>query len=283
MRTYNPRELPSQARLRELFDYRDGELHRRDKSTPAYWGGRVDGVLYNARRLIWQWHYGNLSTGVKVTSVNNNGLDNRIENLRLATKAEVSRSSGIKKNNACGCKGVFFHSQLRKWCAKISVNYRHIQLGLFDTKEEARDAYCAAAEKYHGEFANFGTPRQYIQPPQKDTPPSSGQMTGRATGTDSQETGSHESNHGIALTDNKPAVQAPERVAHRQTQAAEDVTGLRFCKRCATHRKSFGGLTLTDALNRQYWICKPCCASYQTQRGSRPPAGIASNGGRAQA
>lgn len=119
--------------------------------------------------------------------------------------------------------------------------------------------------------------------PQKEPRRSSGQMTRGAAGTNSQETGSNEVNHNVALTDNAPVMQAPKRVADRQTQAAEGATGLRFCKRCAAHRKSSGGLFLTDALGRRYWICEPCTESYQSSRGVASAAGIESSARRAQA
>ena len=41
-----------------------------------------------------------------------------------------------------------------KWQARIIINQQIICLGLFNTPEEAYDAYCRAAEYYFGEFAN---------------------------------------------------------------------------------------------------------------------------------
>jgi hypothetical protein len=80
------------------------------------------------------------------------------KHMRLATHAENCHNMNIKVANKCGLKGVYFHgsSKNRPWMAQIVVGNKHIYLGLFPTKEEAHHAYCDAAIKYHGEFANFG-------------------------------------------------------------------------------------------------------------------------------
>ena len=291
--------MPTQARLRELFDYCDGVLyHKVNKGTNGAYrcigekaGFRtntghmalsIDDKKYLVHRAVWAWHYGTTPAGMEVNHINSDRTDNRIENLRLASRMETAQHAGMRKDNVSGFKGVSFCKDRRKWVAQITINRRQTPLGRFDTKEEAHAAYCAAAERYFGEFANFGTSRQYVQPPRKDAPPSLGQMTGvaGARGRDSQETSLDETNRTVALTDNAPATQALERVAKRQTRTAEGVTGARFCKRCAGHRKSSGGLFLTDAINRRYWVCQPCCEKFQTKR---PADSARANAGRAQA
>lgn len=63
-------------------------------------------------------------------------------NCRWATDEEqVQNSRGL---------GYFWHKGAQKWAAHITVSYQHIHLGLFDTPEEARQAYIEAKWKYHG-------------------------------------------------------------------------------------------------------------------------------------
>lgn len=88
--------------------------------------------------------------------INGNGLDNRRENLRLATKSQNNANRRISKNNKSGYKGVSWHKASGKWVAGIKVNGKSINLGGYDTPEQAHKAYCDAAIKYFGEFANFG-------------------------------------------------------------------------------------------------------------------------------
>jgi hypothetical protein len=80
-------------------------------------------------------------------------LNNTDENLRRATRSQqvINRRRG--RNNTSGYKGVSWHKASGKWRASIRVDGRQIHLGLFDTPELAYAAYCAAAIKYHGEFA----------------------------------------------------------------------------------------------------------------------------------
>jgi len=82
-----------------------------------------------------------------------NPLNNRRDNLRLATKVDNQRNSRKPKNNTSGYKGVYKHAG--RWVAMIRTNENKKHLGRFDTPEEAYEAYCEAAKKYHGEFARL--------------------------------------------------------------------------------------------------------------------------------
>jgi hypothetical protein len=60
-----------------------------------------------------------------------------------------------KITNTSGFKGVIWHKQSKKWYARITLNYKRIDLGLFKDKIQAAIAYNEAAIKYHGEFARL--------------------------------------------------------------------------------------------------------------------------------
>ena len=97
-----------------------------------------------------------LLAGEEVDHINGNGLDNTRGNLRLATHAENMANSRKRLDNTSGFKGVHWVERKRKWCAQIRFGGKPKHLGLFTSKEAAYAAYCDAAEKYHGEFANNG-------------------------------------------------------------------------------------------------------------------------------
>ena len=94
-----------------------------------------------------------LVKGEKVDHVNGDPLDNRRENLRLATSLQNNRNVGKRSDNKSGFKGVYWYKAASKWRAQIRVNKRAIHLGQYDTPEEAYEAYCQAAKYYFGEFA----------------------------------------------------------------------------------------------------------------------------------
>lgn len=91
-----------------------------------------------------------------VDHINGDRLDNRRENLRLATKIENGRNSKQREDNQSGFKGVSrYRVGFDKWRARIRVDKKEIHLGVFETKEDAYQAYREAAIKYFGEFARI--------------------------------------------------------------------------------------------------------------------------------
>lgn len=99
-------------------------------------------------------------SGKVVDHINGNTLDNRKKNLRITD--DINRGNGKSKkkakNNTSGFKGVSLGngSKLNPWRAKLHTGGKHIHLGLYPTPELAHEAYCKAAIKYFGEYANFG-------------------------------------------------------------------------------------------------------------------------------
>ncbi len=89
----------------------------------------------------------------QVDHINLNCLDNRRENLRVASVEENGRNRLKNKNNTTGYKGVIRHGS--GFHALIGFQGKVIHLGTFGTPEEAYEKYCEAAKFYHGEFANF--------------------------------------------------------------------------------------------------------------------------------
>jgi HNH endonuclease/AP2 domain len=92
--------------------------------------------------------------GLEVDHVNKDKLDNRRQNLRLASKSQNARNRGANKNNTSGFKGVSWNKRDNKWQALIRVHLKKKFLGYFDDPTEAAKAYDKAAKELHEEFAN---------------------------------------------------------------------------------------------------------------------------------
>lgn len=97
-----------------------------------------------------------LATDEEVDHIDGNGLNNRRDNLRVVSHRENMLNSRVNSKSKSGLKGAAWYGKGGKWQARIRAGGKHIQLGIFDTPEEAHAAYCEAAAKYHGAFANDG-------------------------------------------------------------------------------------------------------------------------------
>jgi AP2 domain/HNH endonuclease len=94
----------------------------------------------------------------EVDHANGCGLDNRLENLRPATRNQNSANQKKPCTNQSGYKGVSWRKDVRKWRARIGVNGKLLHLGFFDDPTEAARAYDAAALKHFGQFARLNFP-----------------------------------------------------------------------------------------------------------------------------
>lgn len=61
----------------------------------------------------------------------------------------------FRVNNTSGVKGVRWEEQRKRWLARITFNGRMRNLGRFHYKQDAVNAYNAAATKHFGEFARL--------------------------------------------------------------------------------------------------------------------------------
>jgi hypothetical protein len=117
---------------------------------------RYNHTTYQAHRIAWYLHTGEDPLTLQIDHINGDPADNRIINLRLATPAQNAKNIRKKENTTSSYKGASWHKKTGKWQAQIKVDGRNIYLGYYNTQLDAHLAYCAAAARLHGEFANFG-------------------------------------------------------------------------------------------------------------------------------
>jgi len=103
----------------------------------------VNGVQHSRKvhKLVAGAFLGHVRCGYKevVDHINNNKDDNRLVNLQLITARE-NVNKDIKRG-ASKYRGVTIHKPSGKWMAQITINGKHIYLGLFNCEIKASIAY----------------------------------------------------------------------------------------------------------------------------------------------
>lgn len=161
---------PGVEDFRRVFEYSDGALYWRHSKGSAKAGERaghirpsgknskspyefvqVDGKTLGTHRVVFAMHSGFMPEFVD--HIDGDPLNNRVENLRAATKSENCCNRGKQITNSSGYKGVYFDVAKNKWRAEIVKDGKRSRLGHFLTPKEASEAYQKAAIEIHGEFA----------------------------------------------------------------------------------------------------------------------------------
>ena len=122
---------------------------RRDGSIRTFYAVRTD---ENQKMIFMHRVIAGTMDGVQTDHKDGNGLNNRRENLRDATRAENQRNCRKPSNNTSGVKGVSWHKTRNKWMAKIKFNGKMHFLGRFERLQDASDAYARASAEMHKEF-----------------------------------------------------------------------------------------------------------------------------------
>ena len=115
---------------------------------------KIDGVLYLAHRVCFLHFYGAWPSG-EIDHQDQNGLNNRISNLRAVTRAGNAQNQPKHSRNKSGVTGVSWNRACRKWRAAIRVCGVQDYLGQFDTLAEAAHAR-KRAERRYGFSENHG-------------------------------------------------------------------------------------------------------------------------------
>jgi hypothetical protein len=153
----------NQEKIKRLFRYEPdtGHLYWRKPHAGCNFGKpagcmsrkyvviRIDGVLYQASRLIWLYQVGKWPD--EVDHKDGNPSNNTWDNLR-----EADRNQQIMNANRAvgytGIRGVTFDKARGKFKMQLNAYGRFIQKR-FDTLDEAIAARKLAEQKFHGEFA----------------------------------------------------------------------------------------------------------------------------------
>lgn len=124
-------------------------------------GAGYTGIAINrkpnyAHRLAWVYMNGDIPKGSEIDHINNDKKDNRICNLRLATRSENQGNVKLRSSNTSGYKGVYFNKRNSMWTAQIMRKGKRFNLGSFSTPKEAHEAYVKASVELFGEYSNDG-------------------------------------------------------------------------------------------------------------------------------
>jgi len=159
----------TQNQIKSLFEYKDGDLYWKEKSSPksrikigdkitskfidGYHRVCINRKTYKLHRIIFLYHFGYLPEIVDHIDCNKN--NNRIENLRQANKSQSQHNKGLQKNNKSGIKGVNWCNNKMKWRSRCQINGKRISK-YFTDLNEAEEYVVKLRNILHNEYANNG-------------------------------------------------------------------------------------------------------------------------------
>lgn len=151
------------------IEYKDGFFYWKEKKTGGVYAGDVAGCLtnkgymwirykggrYQYHRIMFFMHHGYIPE--RIDHIDGNKLNNDINNLRPATKAQNGWNSKVFKTNKSGSKNVHWNKNERKWVVLVRTpSGKRRFCGGFKDLELADLVAQEARDKYHGEFARHG-------------------------------------------------------------------------------------------------------------------------------
>ena len=102
----------------------------------------LNNIKYKVFAHQFAWYWVNKECVEEIDHINSIKYDNRIKNLRAVTKHQ-------NQWNRQKVKGYWWNKSSEKYRVQITFNKKNLYLGLFETEEEARNAYLEAKQIYH--------------------------------------------------------------------------------------------------------------------------------------
>lgn len=162
----------TKERLVELFDFKEknGAFYRKKRSGKAgrisagsragyisKYGYRIiciDYQDYFEHNLSWFFIFGEWpQDGYELDHINRKKDDNRISNLRLATRSQNNANSKIRSDNSSGVRGVYFDKSRKKYAVQVTKNGVTKNLGRYENLFDAAKIAKKAQVHAWGEFA----------------------------------------------------------------------------------------------------------------------------------
>jgi hypothetical protein len=109
---------------------------------------------YFVHRLIFLFHHGYLPP--VLDHIDGDPLNNKIENLREATRSQNNMNSKITHRNKTGYKGISWVEKEKRYVCTIQVPKNKKIVRRCKTLDEAIVVIKDLRVKYHGEFARHG-------------------------------------------------------------------------------------------------------------------------------
>ena len=148
------------------FDYQEGNLIRKTGRVneigqiagcvhkgKGYIHVKIKAKAFKAHRLVFLYHHGYLPECVD--HIDGDKTNNKIENLRAATKEENCRNQKIRSTNKSGYKGVKWVEHCKKWQVEVCKNYKQLRFGMYEDLELAGLVAIEATELIHGRFSAY--------------------------------------------------------------------------------------------------------------------------------
>lgn len=118
-----------------------------------------NGYAYNGEKGRMHRYLMNTPDHLEVDHIiQENTLDNRRSNLRLATRAQNGANTRPHKTSTSKYKGVSWFNKRKKWVAQLYFEGTNRFLGHFNNEEEAARAHDIKALECWGEFAYLNFP-----------------------------------------------------------------------------------------------------------------------------
>jgi hypothetical protein len=149
--------------IKNTFEIVDGCIVRKDGLPVKFFVGKSGHLHISVKRktlyvhrIMWTIYHGDIPDKTEIDHINGDPSDNRIENLRLATRCENNQNTKRRLDNTSGTKGVFWDGHSKSWRVSIWANKKKHDFGRFLNLSDASLAANIARRKIHGVFANIG-------------------------------------------------------------------------------------------------------------------------------